>query len=47
MLIKTAEFIAHYGTLSGRAVAEAVTITNDGRDRLVVLSGSDRQAVSA
>lgn len=53
MRVSTAEFIKHYGSLADRALAEPVTITKNGRDRLVVLSAEeftrlksrDRQAV--
>ena len=37
MRVTTAEFIKHYGTLADRALLEPVTITKNGRDRLVVL----------
>lgn len=53
MRVSTAEFIKHYGALADRALSEPVTITKNGRDRLVVLSAEefarlksrDRQAV--
>ena len=38
MRITTAEFIKNYGQLADRALTEPVTITKNGRDRLVVLS---------
>jgi hypothetical protein len=41
MRITTAEFIKHYGTLADRALSEPVTITKNGRDRLVVLSAAE------
>lgn len=41
MRVTTAEFIEHYGSLLDRALAEPVTITEKGRDRLVVLSVED------
>jgi len=55
MRVSTAEFIKHYGALADRALAEPVTITKNGRDRLVVLSAEefarlksrDRQAARA
>jgi PHD/YefM family antitoxin component YafN of YafNO toxin-antitoxin module len=55
MRISTANFIKHYGTLADRALAEPVTITKNGRDRLVVLSAGeyarlkkrDRQVLAA
>ena len=36
MLVPTAEFIKRYSVLADRALAEPVTITKHGRDRLVV-----------
>jgi PHD/YefM family antitoxin component YafN of YafNO toxin-antitoxin module len=55
MRISTANFIKHYGTLADRALAEPVTITKNGRDRLVVISAGeyarlkkrDRQVLAA
>jgi PHD/YefM family antitoxin component YafN of YafNO toxin-antitoxin module len=41
MRISTANFIKHYGTLADRALAEPVTITKNGRDRLVVISAAE------
>jgi PHD/YefM family antitoxin component YafN of YafNO toxin-antitoxin module len=41
MRVTTAEFIKHYGTLADRALSEPVTITKNGRDRLVVLSAGE------
>lgn len=38
MRVTTAEFIKGYGTLADRALSEPVTITKNGRDRLVLLS---------
>jgi prevent-host-death family protein len=38
MKVSTAEFIKNYGTLADEALREPVTITKNGRDRLVVLS---------
>ena len=38
MRVTTADFIKHYSTLADRALAEPVTITKHGRDRLVVVS---------
>ena len=53
--VSTADFIKNYGTLADRALAEPVTITKNGRDRLVVVSAAeydrlkrrDRRVVSA
>ena len=41
MRVTTADFIKHYGTLADRALSEPVTITKNGRDRLVVLSAEE------
>ena len=38
MRVTTAEFIKRYGALADRALNEPVTITKNGRDRLVLLS---------
>ncbi len=38
MRITTADFIKNYGQLADKALTEPVTITKNGRDRLVVLS---------
>lgn len=38
MRVSSAEFIKNYGTLTDRALSEAVTITRNGRDRLVLMS---------
>jgi PHD/YefM family antitoxin component YafN of YafNO toxin-antitoxin module len=55
MRVTTAEFIKRYGTLADRALGEPVTITKNGRDRLVLLSADeyarlkrrDRRAIAA
>lgn len=39
--VTTADFIKNYGTLADRALAEPVTITKNGRDRLVVMSAEE------
>lgn len=41
MRVTTADFIKNYGSLADRALAEPVTITKNGRDRLVVLSAEE------
>lgn len=41
MRVTTAEFIKGYGTLADRALTEPVTITKNGRDRLVLLSAEE------
>lgn len=38
MRVSSGEFLKRYGTLSDRALSEPVTITRNGRDRLVLLS---------
>jgi PHD/YefM family antitoxin component YafN of YafNO toxin-antitoxin module len=38
MKVTTADFIKNYGTLADKALSEPVTITKNGRDRLVMLS---------
>lgn len=55
MRVTTADFIRNFGTLADRALAEPLTITKNGRDRLVVVSAAeyerlkrrDRQAIAA
>lgn len=41
MRVSTAEFIKAYGSLADRALTEPVTITKNGRDRLVLLSAEE------
>jgi PHD/YefM family antitoxin component YafN of YafNO toxin-antitoxin module len=41
MKVSTAEFIKNYGTLADRALTEPVTITKNGRDRLVMISADE------
>jgi len=41
MRVSTADFIKNYGALADRALAEPVTITKNGRDRLVVISAAE------
>ena len=41
MRISTADFIKNYSALADRALAEPVTITKHGRDRLVVVSATE------
>ena len=43
MRVSTADFIKNYGTLADKALAEPVTITKNGRDRLVLLSFDEFQ----
>lgn len=41
MKVSTAEFIKNYGTLADKALTEPVTITKNGRDRLVIVSAEE------
>lgn len=41
MRVSTADFIKNYSVLADRAIAEPVTITKHGRDRLVVVSAAE------
>lgn len=41
MRVTTAEFIENYGSVADRALAEPVTITQNGRDRLVLVSADE------
>lgn len=41
MRVTTAEFIKSYGSLADKALTEPVTITKNGRDRLVVMSAEE------
>ncbi len=41
MRVSTADFIKNYGTLADKALQEAVTITKNGRDRLVMISAEE------
>lgn len=41
MRVNTAEFIERYGALADQALNEPVTIADDGRDRLVLLSADE------
>jgi len=41
MRVTTADFIKHYGRLADRALAEPLTITKNGHDRLVVMSAEE------
>ena len=38
MKVSTADFIKNYGTLADKALTEPVTITKNGRDRLVLVA---------
>lgn len=41
MKVSAAEFLERYGPLSDRALVEPITITRDGRDRLVLVSAEE------
>jgi PHD/YefM family antitoxin component YafN of YafNO toxin-antitoxin module len=41
MRVSTADFIRNYSVLADKALAEPVTITKHGRDRLVMLSAAE------
>ena len=41
MKVTTADFIKNYAALADKALAEPLTITKNGRDRLVVLSADE------
>ena len=41
MKVSTADFIKNYGALADKALLEPVTITKNGRDRLVVISADE------
>ena len=41
MRVSSAEFIRQYGALSDSALTEPVTITRNGRDRLVLMSAAE------
>jgi prevent-host-death family protein len=41
MKVTSAEFQKNYGLMADRALTEAVTITRNGRDRLVLLSAEE------
>lgn len=41
MKVSSAEFIKNYGALSDKALQEPVTITKNGRDRLVLISSEE------
>lgn len=41
MRVSSAEFIPNYGTMTGQALSEAVTIIRNGKGRLVVLSTAE------
>lgn len=47
MKVSSAEFIKNYGTLADKALQEPVTITRNGRDRLVLISTEEYDRLQA
>ena len=47
MKVSSAEFIKNYGTLADKALQEPVTITRNGRDRLVLISSEEYERMRA
>jgi len=47
MKVSSAEFIKNYGTLADKALQEPVTITRNGRDRLVLISSEEYSRLRA
>ncbi len=41
MRVSTADFIRNFGAISDHALTEPVTVTRNGRDRLVVVSAAE------
>jgi PHD/YefM family antitoxin component YafN of YafNO toxin-antitoxin module len=46
MRVSAAEFLKKYGALSDKALSEPVTITRNGRDRLVLISVEEFERIS-
>ena len=46
MRVSSAEFLKRYGALSDKALSEPVTITRNGRDRLVLVSAEEFERIS-
>lgn len=46
MRVSSAEFLKSYGALSDKALTEPVTITRNGRDRLVLMSAGEFERIS-
>ena len=46
MRVSSAEFLKKYGALSDKALNEPVTITRNGRDRLVLMSAEAFERIS-
>lgn len=47
MKVSSADFIKNYGTLADKALQEPVTITRNGRDRLVLISSEEYHRMRA
>ena len=47
MRVSTADFIKNYGSLADTALSEPVTITKNGRDRLVVISAAEYERLKS
>lgn len=47
MRVTTADFIKRWGALADRALSEPVTITKNGRDRLVMLSAEEYERLKS
>ncbi|MGK9230982.1 type II toxin-antitoxin system prevent-host-death family antitoxin [Inquilinus limosus] len=47
MRVTTADLIKRWGTLADRALSEPVTITKNGRDRLVILSAEEYERLKS
>ena len=45
MRVSSAEFLKSYGAVSDKALNEPVTITRNGRDRLVLLSAEEFERI--
>lgn len=46
MRVSSAEFLKSYGSLSDKALSEPITITRNGRDRLVLVSAEEFERIS-
>lgn len=46
MRISTADFLKNFGAISDQALSEPVTITKNGRDRLVVISAGEYERLT-
>jgi hypothetical protein len=46
MRVSSAEFLKQYGALSDKALVEPITITRNGRDRLVLMSAEAFERLS-